>query len=194
LANAKGLKFHQEPLDSAKTPAYPSGHATQGRLIAKILSDKFPKHESEINKLGNEIGTGRLVAKVHYPSDDLFGKELGDALYKFIKDKKVLEEQVMVDKGDMLKADIFKFLSNKFILTPTDDSEIKDEMGNSYRIVDMENPEQHVNLSDLLEPAIEMVSYGIKGGVFQEEDIEKAIKAITDWISLSMNQKKDLMN
>jgi hypothetical protein len=85
-------------------------------------------------------------------------------------------------------------LSNKFILTPTDDSEIKDEMGNSYRIVDMENPEQHVNLSDLLEPAIEMVSYGIKGGVFQEEDIEKAIKAITDWISLSMNQKKDLMN
>ena len=93
LANAKGLEFHQEPLDSAKTPAYPSGHATQGRLIAKILSDKFPKHESEINKLGNEIGTGRLVAKVHYPSDDLFGKELGDALYKFIKDKEILKRR-----------------------------------------------------------------------------------------------------
>ena len=54
LANAKGLEFHQEPLNSSKTPSYPSGHATQGRLIAKILSDKFPKHESEINKLGNE--------------------------------------------------------------------------------------------------------------------------------------------
>ena len=33
-------------------------------------------------KLGNEIGTGRLVAKVHYPSDDLFGKDVGDVLYK----------------------------------------------------------------------------------------------------------------
>lgn len=82
LANKKGLEFHEEPLKSTKTPSYPSGHATQGRLIARILADRYPKHKSEINKLGNEIGTGRLVAKVHYPSDDLFGKELGDALHK----------------------------------------------------------------------------------------------------------------
>ena len=67
-----------------------------------LLSKKYPKHESEIKKLGNEIGTGRLVAKVHYPSDDVFGKELGDKLYDYIKDKNVLEEQVMVDKGQML--------------------------------------------------------------------------------------------
>ena len=194
LANAKGLKFHQEPLDSAKTPAYPSGHATQGRLIARILSDKFPKHESEINKLGNEIGTGRLVAKVHYPSDDLFGKELGDALYKFIKDKKVLEEQVMVDKGDMLKADIFKFLSSRFALTPTDYSEIKDMEGNYYRLIDMEEPYEDVNLSHLLDPVVDMVSYGIKSGVFEEGDVQKGIEAITDWISLSMNQEQDLIN
>ena len=174
LANAKGLKFHQEPLDSAKTPAYPSGHATQGRLIARILSDKYPKHESEINKLGNEIGTGRLVAKVHYPSDDLFGKELGDALYKFIKDKKVLEEQVMVDKGDMLKADIFKFLSSRFALTPTDYSEIKDMEGNYYRLIDMEEPHEDVNLSHLLDPVVDMVSHGIKSGIFKDSDMEKA--------------------
>ena len=194
LANAKGLKFHQEPLDSAKTPAYPSGHATQGRLIAKILADKYPKHKSEINKLGNEIGTGRLVAKVHYPSDDLFGKELGDALYKFIKDKKVLEEQVMVDKGDMLKADIFRFLSNRFALTPTDYSEIKDMEGNYYRLIDMEEPDEDVNLSHLLDPVVDMVSYGIKSGIFKDSDIEKGIKAITDWISLTMNQEQDLIN
>ncbi len=196
LANAKGLKFHQEPLDSSKTPAYPSGHATQGRLIAKILSDKFPKHESEINKLGNEIGTGRLVAKVHYPSDDLFGKELGDALYKFIKDKKVLEEQVTVDKGDMLKADIFRFLSNRFALLPTEygTTPIKDMEGNYYRLIDMEEPDEDVNLSHLLDPVVDMVSYGIKSGVFKDGDVEKGITAITDWISLSMNQKKDLMN
>ena len=326
LANAKGLEFHQEPLDSAKTPSYPSGHATQGRLIAKILSDKFPKHESEINKLGNEIGTGRLVAKVHYPSDDLFGKELGDALYKFIKDKEIIKEendivikddnhpydyedydkfidyvveelnienpptvyvekeassdytggtyrykggterikvrskgrslmdilrsiahelvhhkqkedgmfedkevikdipevggpiedeanaiagrlikkygkenkhlyeQMMVKKGDMLKSDVFKFLSNRFDLTPTDYSEIKDMEGNYYRIIDMENPYESVNMSDLLEPAVEMVSYGIKSGVFEEGDIQKAIEAVTDWLSLSMNQEADLIN
>jgi len=328
LANEKGLDFHQQPLESSRTPSYPSGHSTQGRLIAKILSDKFPKHESEINKLGNEIGTGRLVAKVHYPSDDLFGKELGDALYKFIKDKEILKEendivikddnhpydhedynkfidyvvgelnienpptvyvekeassdytggtyrykggperikvrskgrslmdilrsiahelvhhkqkedgmfedkevikdipevggpiedeanaiagrlikkygkenkhlyeQMMVKKGDMLKSDVFKFLSNRFALTPTEfgTTEIKDVEGNYYRIIDIENPYESVNLSDLLEPAIEMVSYGIKSGVFEDGDIQKAIEAVTDWLSLSMNQEIDLIN
>ena len=194
MAHEKGLDFHQQPLESARTPSYPSGHSTQGRLLAHILSDKYPKHETEIKKLGNEIGTGRLVAKVHYPSDDVFGKELGDKLYDYIKDKNVLEEQVMVDKGQMLKADIFKFLSNRFTLTPTDHSEIKDMEGNYYRIIDMENPYEPVSMSDLLEPAVEMVSYGIKDGIFSEGDIQKAIEAVTDWLSLSMNQKKPLMN
>ena len=194
LANEKGLDFHQQPLESARTPSYPSGHSTQGRLLAHLLSDKYPKHETEIKKLGNEIGTGRLVAKVHYPSDDVFGKELGDELYRYIKDKKVLEEQVMVDKGQMLKADIFKFLSSRFTLATTGHSEIKDNNGNYYRIIDIENPYESVSMSDLLEPAVEMVSYGIKDGIFSEGDIQKAIEAVTDWLSLSMNQKKDLMN
>jgi len=194
LANAKGLEFHEEPLDSSKTPSYPSGHATQGRLIANILGDKYPEHKSEISKLGNEIGTGRLVAKVHYPSDDLFGKELGDVMYKYIKDKNLLEEQVTVTQGDMLKSDIFKFLSNRFTLTPTDFSEIKDMEGNYYRLIDIEEPHKDVNLSELLDPVVDMVSYGIKNGIFKEGDVQKGIEAITDWISLSMNQEKDLMN
>jgi len=99
-----------------------------------------------------------------------------------------------VKKGDMLKSDVFKFLSNRFALTPTDYSEIKDVDGNYYRIIDMENPYESVNLSDLLEPAVEMVSYGIKSGVFEEQDIQKAIEAVTDWLSLSMNQEADLIN
>jgi len=94
----------------------------------------------------------------------------------------------------MLKSDVFKFLSNRFALTPTDYSEIKDVDGNYYRIIDMENPYESVNLSDLLEPAVEMVSYGIKSGVFEEQDIQKAIEAVTDWLSLSMNQEADLIN
>ena len=100
----------------------------------------------------------------------------------------------MVDKGDMLKADIFKFLSDRFALTPTDYSEIKDMEGNYYRLIDMEEPHEDVNLSDLLDPVVDMVSYGVKSGIFKDDDIEKGIKAITDWISLSMNQEQDLIN
>ena len=100
LAKEMGLKFHSEPLDSARTPSYPSGHSTQGRLIARYLSELHPKYENELMKLGNEIGAGRLVAKVHYPSDDLFGKEIGDALYKSMGKKVVKEEAIPLPGAD----------------------------------------------------------------------------------------------
>ena len=194
LANAKGLEFHEEPLDSSKTPSYPSGHATQGRLIANILGGKYPEHKSEISKLGNEIGTGRLVAKVHYPSDDLFGKELGDVLYRYIKDKKILDEQVTLKKGDLLKSDIFKFLSNRYTLQPTEHSEIKDGEGNYYSIIDIENPHETVSLSHILEPVVEFMSYGMESGDFTGVDMQKGVEAVTDWLSLTINQEKHLPN
>ena len=58
----------------------------------------------------------------------------------------------------------------------------------------MEEPYEDVNLSHLLDPVVDMVSYGIKSGVFEEGDVQKGIEAITDWISLSMNQEQDLIN
>ena len=97
-------------------------------------------------------------------------------------------------KGDMLKADIFKFLSNRFALTPTHYSEIKDNEDNYYRLIDMEEPYEDVNLSHLLNPVVDFVSAGINSGAFEEEDTQKGLEAVTDWISLAMNQKKDLMN
>ncbi len=83
LAKAMGLAFHEEPLETAKTPSYPSGHSTQGRLIGKFLAAKYPKHSGEIMKLADDISNARLVAKVHYPSDSIFGLSVGDALYDF---------------------------------------------------------------------------------------------------------------
>jgi hypothetical protein len=111
LANKMGLAFHAKPLDSARTPSYPSGHSAQGRLIARYLVNKFPKHENELMKLGNEIGTGRLVAKVHYPSDDLFGKDVGDALYKTMG-KKVVKENIDVGADGFVTTDTNPYFTN----------------------------------------------------------------------------------
>ena len=111
LAKEMGLKFHSDPLDSARTPSYPSGHAAQGRFIGRYLSDMYPKHENELMKLGNEIGTGRLVAKVHYPSDDLFGKDIGDALYKTMG-KKVVKENVDVGADGFVTTDTNPYFTN----------------------------------------------------------------------------------
>lgn len=87
VAKAYGLKFHDEPLKSAKTPSYPSGHAIQGRLIAKFLSDKYPEHTEAIMKLGDDIATSRLIAKVHFISDSKFGIDIGESLYNFLEKK-----------------------------------------------------------------------------------------------------------
>ena len=99
----------------------------------------------------------------------------------------------MVDKGDMLKSDIFKILSNTFILTPTDYSEIKDNQDNYYGIYDIKLGE-YVNMSDLVLGVSDFISYGVESGDFKEKDVQKGITAITDWISLMMNQEKDLPN
>ena len=105
-----------------------------------------------------------------------------------------LEEQVMMKTGDMLKSDIFKFLSHRFSLTPAESGEIKDHEGNYYRLIDMEQPQDYVTLSHLIDPVVEFVNYGVKSGTFEESDIQKGIEAITEWLSLSMNQKTDYIN
>ena len=376
IAQAKGLELNSETLQSSSSPSYPSGHATQGKFVARYLSDLYPEYRDELMQIGEDIAYSRNMAKVHYPSDSAFGKLLGDDMYDFIipntinesapkpgsssaegfddkglpyeteyltldeilsrveniayyrevlrdlqDDKEDWEvtqtvkryadywmknpesltgpdfppiqvigdgmkdgshristlnalvnhidtdnpywknvklevrfydpqivmasghyypwlwdisdddlQQAIDDKvynwevlekwladpnaksdlqklraesineqnfqktGDMLKLDIFKFLSNRFALTPTNYSEIKDNDGNYYRLIDMEEPYEDVNLSHLLNPVVDFVSSGINSGTFEEEDIQKGLEAVTDWVSLAMNQKKDLMN
>ena len=193
IADAKGLELNSETLQSSSSPSYPSGHATQGRFVALYLSDLYPEYRDELMQIGDDIAFSRNMAKVHYPSDSAFGKLLGDDMYDFIN-RPHLNEQVIMKKGDMLKSDIFKFLSNRFTLANTDYSEIKDNNGNYYRLIDIEEPYEDVKLSHLLNPVVDFVNSGIDSGTFDNEDIQKGIEAVTDWLSLSMNQKKEYIN
>jgi len=88
VADAKGMSFDRESLKSASTPSYPSGHATQGRFIARLLSDMYPEYGKQLMEIGDDIAYSRNMAKVHYPSDSKFGKELGDEMYEFISPDK----------------------------------------------------------------------------------------------------------
>tara|TARA_A100000172_G_scaffold29050_1_gene17179 strand:- start:1647 stop:2186 length:540 start_codon:yes stop_codon:yes gene_type:complete len=87
LAKKMNIKLNMMDIKSAKTPAYPSGHTAQGYLIALVLSDKHPKAKKIFMKLAKDISDSRNMAKVHYKSDSVFGKKLGEALYKHIKNK-----------------------------------------------------------------------------------------------------------
>ena len=74
-------------LKSMQTPSYPSGHSVQGVLIAKVLSDKHPKAKSAFAKTGKNISYSRRVARAHYKSDSKLGEDIGNSMYKHIKNK-----------------------------------------------------------------------------------------------------------
>jgi len=80
-------KLPNYEMASMKTPSYPSGHSVQGTLIAKVLGDKYPKAKSAFAKTGENISYSRRVARAHYKSDSKMGEQLGNSMYKHIKNK-----------------------------------------------------------------------------------------------------------
>lgn len=60
--------------------SYPSGHATNGQVIALLLADLFPERAENILAVGQQFGFARVTCGVHYPSDVLAGQRLGGAI------------------------------------------------------------------------------------------------------------------
>jgi len=74
-------------MKSMNIPSYPSGHSVQGVAAAKLLGDKYPKVKSAFIKTGENISYSRRVARAHYKSDSKMGEQLGNSIYKHIKNK-----------------------------------------------------------------------------------------------------------
>ena len=90
LADAMNLKFdHMELIsNSMKTPAYPSGHSLQSRLLAEFYAKKYPEHRDELIKKADECGLGRVYAGWHYPSDHTESVKIAKKLINMINIKK----------------------------------------------------------------------------------------------------------
>jgi hypothetical protein len=83
-----GLEMTFFPLKTSNTPSYPSGHATQGYLVSKLVADSTPlEHRKNILDIGIRIGESRQVAGAHYPSDTAFGLKLGQEFYRLSKQR-----------------------------------------------------------------------------------------------------------
>ena len=65
---------------TAKTPAYPSGHALQSYLIAKHLSKKYPLRTYQFYSIADRIANARVSYGLHYPSDNSYAKELAEKM------------------------------------------------------------------------------------------------------------------
>tara|TARA_R110000824_G_scaffold387005_4_gene582137 strand:- start:2500 stop:3177 length:678 start_codon:yes stop_codon:yes gene_type:complete len=71
-----------------KTPSYPSGHATQARLVAEVYAEKYPHHRENLIRAAEECGFGRVIAGFHFPSDHTTGIKLAKRLFRRLKGNK----------------------------------------------------------------------------------------------------------
>lgn len=69
-----------------QTPAYPSGHQTEGALYAEILSSIYPEHKPAFYESSGLVGMGRLLQGVHYPSDNEAGMKVAKICWENIKE------------------------------------------------------------------------------------------------------------
>lgn len=65
--------------DPRPVTSYPSGHAIRATVYARLLSEIFPEQKQALMELAQQIGYGRVIAGVHYPTDILAGMKLGHA-------------------------------------------------------------------------------------------------------------------
>lgn len=65
-------------------PAYPSGHSTYSAAASKVLEYFFPEEREHLRRLANNIGMARLWAGVHWRSDHVAGKRIGEAVAHLI--------------------------------------------------------------------------------------------------------------
>tara|TARA_R110002074_G_scaffold156071_2_gene312147 strand:- start:32 stop:718 length:687 start_codon:yes stop_codon:yes gene_type:complete len=85
LAEHYDMSINRIITKTHKTPAYPSGHTMYAALISQILSDKYPRHRTELDKLVDLCGKARELQGVHYPSDNEAAKKIIKTIYPELK-------------------------------------------------------------------------------------------------------------
>ena len=161
LANALQFMFQTNfvvhALKTAETPAYPSGHATEGRFISTYLADRVPfEHKGNIRKIGDDIGMSRQIGGVHYPSDTEFGHQLAGALYNHLKEKMGkpqgnLESFSSLSNSfltELAGADLFKRDNREVFIKLVDNGELKDKNGKVISVDKNSWPELKKSLQD----------------------------------------------
>ena len=69
--------------------AYPSGHATQAIVAARMLTEWTGKQGDQLVKLATRVGRNREIAGLHFPSDTEAGFNLGSQLVDYFKKGKL---------------------------------------------------------------------------------------------------------
>jgi len=65
-----------------ETYSYPSGHSMQAYVWGALLSEVFPERRAELMARAYRAAWGRIIGGVHFPTDDIGGRLVGEELVK----------------------------------------------------------------------------------------------------------------
>jgi acid phosphatase (class A) len=68
-----------------KSFGYPSGHATEGWVLALVLAELFPDQREPILAIGRDLGWHRVWIARHYPTDIYAGRVFAQAIVRQMK-------------------------------------------------------------------------------------------------------------
>jgi hypothetical protein len=63
-----------------KSAAFPSAHATRFAAWAALIGNVFPDRAADVKAIAHRVGTDRVLAGEHFPSDVAAGEKLGEAI------------------------------------------------------------------------------------------------------------------
>jgi len=86
--------------DARPVASYPSGHAIRAVVYARVLAEIFPEHRDALMDLALQIGYGRAIAGVHFPSDIVAGQKLANAMADAIVAQEAFKEAVARITGE----------------------------------------------------------------------------------------------
>jgi acid phosphatase (class A) len=85
-------------------PSYPSGHATRGMLFGLILAELDPEQRDALMDRAREIGWDRVIAGVHFPSDLVAGRVLGQAIFQGMSSNPGFQKDLEAAKAEFIAA------------------------------------------------------------------------------------------
>ena len=86
IAEKLGMPMKYLDTETAHSPAYPSNHALQAKVVANYYSKIYPAHQDKLFEMADKSGQGRVNAGIHYPSDKTAGYKVADDMMEYILD------------------------------------------------------------------------------------------------------------
>ena len=115
LGDLVGIPVIQQEGEASNTPAYPSGHTIQARLIALFLGREHPEHREELLKIAEEIGINRIKGGFHYTSDHEAGRLIANDLWaSLLKKVRRMKKSFGSDPVSELVKDYIEYRKDKW--------------------------------------------------------------------------------